>query len=52
MKTPIPRIQIGNFTIYQYDDGTVWIEEVGGEGGGFAISELEKVIQEFYEKHF
>ena len=45
-------VHIGDFTIFRYDDTSVWIEAKGGEGGQFPIEALEAVLAAFYAEHF
>lgn len=53
-----PSVDIGRFTLYRYNGNEhVYIEcnhksDAAGEGGGFNEAELEKVIADFYAKHF
>ena len=47
-----PRITIGNFTVAESLEGRTYIEHSDGDGGDFDTEDLEKVIQDFYTKHF
>ena len=45
-------LEIGNYLLSRFDDESVWIETVEGEGGAFPTALLEDVIHRFYEEHF
>ena len=47
-------ITIGKYYIEWDEQGKLWIElsDNSGEGGEFNADELEKVIADFYNKHF
>ncbi len=45
-------IDLGEFSIAEYDSESVWIERSDGEGGAFQKSLLDEAIAEFYKKHF
>ena len=47
-----PTVQVGRFTISRQDKGSVWIEREDGEGGAFFDELVEKMIEDFYNKHF
>lgn len=45
--------KIGNIIISPFSDGVVWIEDISsGDSGTFNESELEEVLQEFYDSKF
>lgn len=46
------KIEIGKYTLEKMRSGSIWIQREDGEAGGFSAEELEKVIKEFYDKHF
>ena len=52
----MPKLIIGKYEISLMSDKdnelNVWIQSEEGEGGEFIISELEKVIKEFFDKNF
>lgn len=45
-------IQIGQFELFQEEEGKVWITLPDGEGGEFDALALEKVIEQFYNENF
>lgn len=51
-----PSVKVGEFTLSRMnsdeDCESIWIEHESGEGGEFQENQLEKVIAEFYDKHF
>lgn len=52
----MPKLIIGKYEISLMSDKdnelNVWIQSEEGEGSEFIISELEKVIKEFFDKNF
>jgi len=51
MQTTNEVITIGDFRIYK-DEGLLFINHIGGEGGSFSEEELEKVIDKFFYDNF
>jgi hypothetical protein len=45
-------VKIGQFTIYQLSNLSIFIQHESGEGAEFAIDDLEKAIKLFYQKNF
>lgn len=46
-------VQVGRFTLTPgWQPGHVWVYADGGEGGEFAASDLEAVIEAFYRENF
>jgi len=52
----MPKLVIGKYEISlmsnKENEPNVWIQSEEGEGSEFKISSLEKVIAEFFNKHF
>jgi hypothetical protein len=48
----IEQLTLGEFTINRMIDNTIWIYHDSGEGGIFNDKELEKAIEDFYNKNF
>lgn len=46
------RVKIGEFTMYRFDEESLWIEKDDGEGGQFKESALAEVINKFYKENF
>ena len=46
------RLVVGDFTIYRYDESSVWIKRTRGEGGQFSDALFEAAIAAFYDEHF
>lgn len=48
-----PTIMVGQYAIsIRAEKGMLWIEESGGEGGTFTVSQFEEAVKVFYDKHF
>jgi hypothetical protein len=49
-----PRIKIGKLTICRQNDSdeTVWIEDEEGIGGEFLSSDIEGLLQKYFDKNF
>ncbi|PSH23562.1 hypothetical protein B7R74_02695 [Yersinia pseudotuberculosis] len=46
-------VKIGDFTISNYEDGTIWIEsDSAGDAGSFEFEGFESAIKAFYEAKF
>lgn len=45
-------VVIGKFTLCKQCDGQIWIQKSYDEGGAFCENQLEKVIQDFFNKKF
>ena len=45
-------IKLGQFTIYQLTNLSVFIQHDSGEGAEFAIDEFEKAVKLFYQTNF
>ena len=45
-------IKIGQFTIYELTNLSVFIQHDSGEGAEFAIDEFEKAVKLFYQTNF
>ena len=45
-------IKLGQFTIYQLTNLSVFIQHESGEGAEFAIDDLEKAVKLFYQTNF
>ncbi|PSH23561.1 hypothetical protein B7R74_02690 [Yersinia pseudotuberculosis] len=42
-------VTIGEFTISQFGDGTLWIEDGEDDAGSFDFKKFEAAIKSFYE---
>lgn len=47
-----PKIQIGEFTVRQLGDGSIWIENESGEGMQAQVCDMEPLIKEFFRENF
>lgn len=47
-----PEIKIGEFTLRQLEDGTIWIEKADGEGMQTSQTSHELCLISFYEENF
>lgn len=45
-------VKIGQFTIYQLTNLSVFIQHDSGEGAEFSIEEFEKAVKLFYQTNF
>ena len=45
-------INLGQFTIYELTNLSVFIQHDSGEGAEFAIDEFEKAVKLFYQTNF
>ena len=45
-------VRIGQFTIYQLSNLSVFIQHDSGEGAEFSIDEFEKAVKLFYQTNF
>ena len=45
-------VTIGEFTISQFGDGTLWIEDGDDDAGSFDESRLIQVLRKFYDENF
>lgn len=45
-------IKLGQFTIYELTNLSVYIQHESGEGAEFSIDDLEKAVKLFYQKNF
>ncbi|HDL6903126.1 TPA: hypothetical protein PXM78_000524 [Yersinia enterocolitica] len=43
---------IGEFTISQFGDGTLWIEDGEDDAGSFDEARLIQVLRKFYDENF
>jgi len=45
-------VTIGDFTISQFGDGTLWIEDAEEDAGSFDEALFAKAIRQFYDANF
>lgn len=45
-------VTIGEFTISQFCDGTLWIEDGEDDAGSFDEARLIQVLRKFYDENF
>jgi hypothetical protein len=45
-------VKLGQFTIYELTNLSVFIQHESGEGAEFAIDEFEKAVKLFYQTNF
>ncbi len=45
-------IKLGQFTIYELSNLSIFIQHESGEGAEFAIDEFEKAVKLFYQTNF
>lgn len=45
-------IKLGQFTIYELTNLSVFIQHDSGEGAEFSIDDLEKAVKLFYQTNF
>ena len=45
-------VVIGKYTMCKQSEGKIWIQENDGDGGEFCEKEIEKLIENFYNKNF
>jgi hypothetical protein len=45
-------IKLGQFTIYQLTNLSIFIQHESGEGAEFSIEEFEKAVKLFYQTNF
>lgn len=45
-------VKIGQFTIYELTNLSIFIQHESGEGAEFSIEEFEKAVKLFYQTNF
>lgn len=47
-----PRMEVGRFTLYEYDENSIWIQRDDGEGMQASNDDFAEMLNQFWREKF